>query len=485
MKKLALFSILIVGLFSACSLEEPSTLATKSDAGTLASNGYVAIGNSLTAGYQSGSLLESRQQFSYPNLIAQQLGVETFAQPTVSYPGIPNILELQSFDGTIAEASGTGAPTNLEYPAPYNNLGIPGIVLADVMNSTSTAGSEAAGFSGSGLIDLVLRGLGTVYQQAKIQKPSFMTVWIGNNDVLGYATSGGAKPTAPVDVNTFAFLYSQMADSLETIGAKVAVANIPSVTDVPFFTTIGPKMAPGIAGALAADTTGLLAGLVYQDSDDIIGSAVAVPNADATDLMDPLGNRVLITLKGGAFASLLGQPTGAWYRDLAASIGIPVGSLLATMPGIDTTQAFGFHPQNPWPHALILDASEIIIASDAVDSYNNTISSIASAKGWALVDINSKFAAVTAQGGVYFTQGLVMSTAYIAGEFFSLDGVHPTNMGYGVAANWFIESINAKFGTSIAPVNLRKLRETGSDNPVSASINRGALDNTLSILGAK
>jgi lysophospholipase L1-like esterase len=471
MKKLALFSILIVGLFSACSLEEPSVTATKSDAGTLASNGYVAIGNSLTAGYQSGSLLESRQQYSYPNLIAQQLGVETFAQPTVSYPGIPNILELQSFDGTIVTATGEGAPTNISYAAPYNNLGIPGIVLGDVLGARSVEQS----LSGSGLIDLVLRGLGTVYEQAKIQSPSFMTVWIGNNDVLGYATSGGASPTAPVPTATFDFLYNQMADSLETIGAKIAVGNIASVVDLPFFTTIGPKMAEAMAPAIQG---GLINGMYYQKH----GETIPNPATGFTTLDENSG--VLVTLTGGPYASLLGQDsTGLWYRDLAAKLGKSVAEVIP--PGIDTLQAFGFHPQNPWPDALILDADEIANAIDHIDSYNATISGIADAKGWAYVDVNAFFAGVTAAGGVYATQGLVMSTSYIAGEFFSLDGVHPSNMGYGVAANLFIDAMNTKFGTSIAPVELRKLRETGSDSPVSASISRGALDNTLTILGAK
>ncbi|MCK7523016.1 MAG: hypothetical protein MZV64_37725 [Ignavibacteriales bacterium] len=78
------------------------------------------------------------------------------------------------------------------------------------MNSASTATS----FSKSHFIDLVLRGQGTQFAQAKALQPNFITLWIGNNDILGYATSGGVKPAAPTDANTFAFLYSQLADSL-------------------------------------------------------------------------------------------------------------------------------------------------------------------------------------------------------------------------------------------------------------------------------
>ncbi len=477
MKKIVIFSILLMGLFSACSLDEPGTTETKSDAGTLASGGYVALGNSLTAGFQSGALLDSRQQYSYPNLIAQQMGVSTFEQPTVSYPGIPNIMELQSYAPSVITAPGTGAPTNVSYGAPYNNLGIPGIIVADILNSPSTAESEAKGLSGSAAIDLVLRNPGfdntSAYQQAKMLNPSFITLWIGNNDVLGFATSGGASPTAPVPTAFFDAFYNELADSLETIGANVAVANIPNVTDIPFFTTVGPIIAETIAPAIAG---GQIHGLYYQKHGEAVGTGLT--NLDGSD-------GVLVTLVGSPYASLLGTQTGAWYRSLAEGMGIPVSALLAGLAGVDTTQAFGFHPQNPWPDALILDVDEIATAGTAVDAYNGTISTIATAKGWALVDANAFFTGVTAAGGIYAGQGLVMKTAYIEGEMFSLDGVHPSSMGYGVAANLFIDAINAKFGTNIAQVMLRDLREVDTYLSKSVTLDKHALDNTLKTLGAK
>ncbi len=473
-----LFTILMIGALTSCKLSDPSVTATKSDAGTLTSGGFVAIGNSLTAGYQSGSLLDENQQYSFPKQIAAQMGVTDFAQPTVSYPGLPSILELKALDGTIEEAPGTGAPTNLAYAKPYNNLGIPGIVLADVMMSTSTQNSTDQGLSGSGLIDVVLRGQGTVWQQAKAQQPSFITLWIGNNDVLGFATSGGASPASPTDANTFAFLFSQLGDSIASLNAKVAVANIPNVTDIPFFTTIGPKIAESMAPALNA---GLINGLYYQKHGVIIPN----PATDVTTLDGSDG--VLITLVGGKYAPLLGTPTGKWYRDLAAKVGIPVSVLLSTMPGIDTTQAFGFYPTNPWPDALILDAGEITTAKTAITNFNGTIAAVAGAHGWALVDINSFFKGVAAGGGVWLEQGIAMKTAYIEGEMFSLDGVHPSTIGYGVVANRFISAINAKYGTAIAPVYLRDLRETAVSHSTASKISIAphALDNTLKILGAK
>ena len=250
---------------------------------------FVTIGNSLTAGYQSSSLFESAQMYSYGNLIAQQVGT-SFAMPIISDPGSAGRIELKSLvPFALTYNTDAGSPTNTAYPKPYNNLGIPGIVLADVINSASTATS----FSKSPFIDLVLRGQGTQFAQAKALQPTFITLWIGNNDVLGYATSGGARPTAPTDANTFAFLYSQLADSFAATGAKVVVANIPEVTAIPFFTTVGP----GVAQKLSSLG---IAGMYYQQHGQYNGSVLPVSS---------LANySALMTLVGSNYTSYLGLP---------------------------------------------------------------------------------------------------------------------------------------------------------------------------------
>lgn len=83
-------SILILALFFifGCSLDEPGNTATKLSTGDADFTRYVALGNSLTAGYQSGALTAVHQQYSYPNFIAQQAGSATFEQPLLGYPGL-------------------------------------------------------------------------------------------------------------------------------------------------------------------------------------------------------------------------------------------------------------------------------------------------------------------------------------------------------------------------------------------------------------
>lgn len=425
-------------LFISCEDRSELTAPTPAspNLGAVNFTSFVSIGNSLTAGYQSGSLFESAQKYAFGNLIAQQVGA-SYAQPIISDPGIKGRIEIKSVSPfALTYNQNAGSPTNLSHPVPYNNLGIPGIVLADVLNATETANS----YSKSAAIDLVLRKLGmTQFTQAKILQPSFMSLWIGNNDVLGFATSGGVKPTSPTDVNTFAFLYSQLADSIASLGAKVVVANIPDVTAIPFFTTVGP----GVAQKLASLG---IAGMYYQAHAQYNGSVLPVSALASFS--------ALMTLTGSNYTSYLGVPSGKFYKDY----GVDISPLIAA--GIlDTTQVFGLHPKNPWPDALILDPTEIATAKSATAAYNNTISAVANAKGFAFVNINGLFNQIrTADftGGTSY-DGVIFTTTFVSGGLFSLDGVHPSSRGQGILATEFIKAINARWGSSIPLVNVSQI----------------------------
>jgi len=252
--KVVLLTLLPLLVFLAgCQLEEPSLTKTQTDLKGKTINSYVALGNSLTAGVQSGSLVEDYQAFSFPAQIAGQLGISNFAQPTVSYPGIPNVLELNPITSSVEEApGGPGVPNNTTYAAPYNNLGIPTATAWDVLHATTSTDNYRYKFfmEGNDAVDLVLRnpamGGTSAFAQAKLQSPDLITLWIGNNDVLGFATSGGVKPITPFDVGgifpspvtgelipDFKAAYTELIDTVASLGAMVALANVPDVTSPP------------------------------------------------------------------------------------------------------------------------------------------------------------------------------------------------------------------------------------------------------------
>lgn len=407
---------------------------------------FVSIGNSITAGYQSGTIYQSGQIYSYGNLIAQQVGT-SYEMPLVSDPGLGGRMELQNLAPTIYYNPSKGLLLNANYSAPYNNLGVPGALTYDVLFATNSTNCASALFANSPnpYFDVILRNSvlnkGTQLEQALSLAPTFITLWIGNNDVLGYATSGGTSPAAPTSAAQFGQLFGGIAQGLNQYatqtGAKVVVANIPSVTAIPFFTTVGAQMAT----STSIPWSTLPLGFVYQKSGE---TGVGTGSATQQNLL--VGN-VLVTLKGSTYAPLLGQATGKFYRDNNFS-GLPAG--------IDTTKPFGFHPQNPFPNAFVLDPDEITVANDAVAAYNSTIAGLAQNFGFGVVDINTKFnefrAGDFANGTI--VDGIKFKTFFITGGLFSLDGVHPSNQAHGIVANEFIKVINSKFGANIPLVDV-------------------------------
>ena len=119
-----------------------------------------------------------------------------------------------------------------------------------------------------------------------------------------------------------------------------------------------------------------------------------------------------------------------------------------------------------------------------VASYNQTLATLAASKGFAIVDINTFFNNVAANGIV--VDGTKFTAEFVNGGLFSLDGVHPSNQGYAIVANEFIKAINLKWGSNIPPINVatvpgslvlaKKVTTSSMGTPI---IPKGTLDNLL------
>jgi lysophospholipase L1-like esterase len=366
-------------------------------------------------------------------MIAERVGA-TYEQAIFSDPGTGDRLEIQSIDlvngsAEIVVNPNQGSPTNLTYPAPYNNLGIKGAFLTDVLNARDASTSYTAQFgSPNPLFDAVLRGLGTQMELAIAQLPTFVTLWIGNNDILAFATRGGLFPIT--DVQQFATDYNTILNNLQAVGAQVVIANIPDVKNIPFFKTVGP----GIGLNLQANQ---IPGMFYQTGAGGIGQAT---------VNDLFTFNVLILLSGSSAATLIGDVTGAYYL----LNGIPVP------PGVNTDFPFGLAPENPWPNNLILDPGEMAIVDQIVTAYNGIIEGEAASREIALVNIHALFNDIGTADGIV-ENGITFTSDFISGNTYSLDGVHPTTQGYGLVANAFIRSINAKYSASIPEIEVATL----------------------------
>ena len=405
---------------------------------------YVALGDSITAGFVSGSLMNWYQERSYPALLARQAGAAGFEMPLVSEPGIPPILELVSLQGPVIAPVSLipGEPTNPAFPLPYNNLGVPGATLFDMIFTTGDIMNLAQGNLDNVMHDLVLRnGVNTALEQAIGRNPSFMTVWIGNNDVLAAVLAGtpidGVTMT-PVDV--FAGLYGNAVGALVTnTTADIVLINIPYVTEIPFVRTVGPFVeVPGIGTIpLTADT-------------------------------GPLGADDLVTLAGAELVALEGY-------------GLPGGPPLP-----DNLNLFTGEP------GYVLRAAEVEAINERVDAINQIIADTAAAYDLPVLDIKNRFGEIAA-GELWVVGALEFSTDFLIGGLFSYDGIHPQHIGQALVAIELIDLVNAEFGADIPQVNLAEVLfegdwQTPGVAPSKAAetvLSRAAFKQLYELLGPK
>jgi len=376
-------------IFAAVLAAAPSALAQASF------QIYAAIGDSLTAGYESGSLVETHQAQSYPLHLARQGGaISTFQQPLMGEPGIPVELALVSLSGPtiVPKASAPGTPKNLGLPRPYNNMAVPGATCVDAYQDKGSA---------SVLAQLILRGLGTQVQQALAIRPTFVTVWVGNNDVLGAAVRGRAiEGVTLTPKNVFRQTYTALIDAVKASGTRAVVANLPDVTGIPFVTTIKPYVV------------------------DPISRQPVMINGQRVPLIGPSG-----PLAPNTYVTLAAAPL------LATGVGVPT-----SVGGRGT----------PLPDEVLLDAGEVSMIQDYVVANNQAIREIAGAAGFPVFDANALLASFKEGRSI---GGVRLTADFLTGGIFSYDGVHPTDLGYALLANGWIETINAS-GANLPLVNV-------------------------------
>lgn len=472
---------------------------------------YVAVGNSLTAGYMDGTVSRGGQMYSYPNLLAKQfaiVGGGAFTQPSfaddvnnlggLTLGGIPIASTRLVIDFSAGGPEPiAGTPTieisNITAGA-VNNMGVPGAKSFHLLapGYGNLTGVEL-GTGNPYFVRHASDPTATVLGDAMSLNPTFFTNWIGSNDVLAYATSGGSGVDHNQSGNTnfatygsndithsaaFAGVYSNIVNTLTSNGAKGVLATIPSVTAIPFFTTIpytpltAATMTGGDETAYVATINALNAQL-YGPLDQIL-TAVGAPNrinALSTTTANPLliKDETLTDLgpQITAVASTIPQ-----LAPLASYLGATYGKvrqtgaqdlvLLTTRSSIGATPpaSAGIPPYVPadlqkygvtYPledrHILI--PSEKASIANATADYNAAIRAKAAEKGLALADMNAIMNRLV--GGLRLEDGQIYTADYFAGAsnlstvLFSLDGVHPNPRGYAVIANEIIKVINSHY----------------------------------------
>ncbi len=474
LNKIKYFSILLLAfaVTASCETEDytfPVEEAPALEAGSANFSKYVSVGNSLTAGYTDGALFIAGQENAFPNLLSQKfalLGGGEFTQPLtndniggLTLSGVVIQEPRLIFDGAdILRLNAT--PTNeisSPNPGPYNNMGVPGAKSFHLLsNGYGNVAGVPTGQANPYFVRMASNPNASVLEDAASQGATFVSLWIGNNDVLSYATSGGAgvDQTGNPDVTTygsnditdptvFAGVFNTLLNTLSANGEQGVVLNIPDVTSVPYFTTIPHNPIP--LDAATADQ--LNQAYVAYNQGMLQAETVGFISSEERELRTinfvEGQNAVVMIDESLTDLSAFGAPSirQATPEDL---IVLPAKSFIGTLVNDDPTLINGVSV--PLADNWVLTTNEQTEVMNATAAFNQTIETLTTQKGWAFIDANNILLQM-ANGGVMFDQ-YNMTGQLVFGNMFSLDGVHVSARGNAFIANEVLKAIDTTYGSN-------------------------------------
>ncbi len=437
---------------------------------------FVSVGNSLTAGFSDNALFIDGQTASFPNMMAASFEAAGGGEFTIPFMAdnfggatlggqqiLGNRLFLSFISGSPlpTPVSGTGTTEiSNTLTGSFNNMGVPGAKSFHLLASGyGNVAGVAAGLANPYYARFASSPDATILGDAASQAPTFFSLWIGNNDILSFATSGGAgvdqkdNPdpstyggndiTSPL---AFAQVYNGILQTLTAGGAKGVIANIPDVTSIPFFTTVPHNPIPLDAataelvnGAYAAYNGGLaqLQQLGAISAEEVARrtisfsagetNAAVIIDEDLTDLTS--FNPALINMR---------QATA---DDLMVLISRTFIGTLANPDDPTSINGVAVPLGDQW----VLTPEEQEMIATATAAFNQTIADAATTYDLAFVDANAFLNTLNATG-IPLADGSTVSATFGTGGGFSLDGVHPSPRGYALLANKFIAEISLKYG---------------------------------------
>jgi hypothetical protein len=408
---------LAAALLSAC--ENTAEVAPVTDpTGGAIFRSYVALGNSITAGWQSGGINDSTQRQSYPFLLAQKMGTD-FAYPAFAAFGCPppvgNFVTQKKIDSLVPAAQ--QQPCYLRSTASIspiiNNVAVPLAYARDLLGPSATDATIPT-IPGNALWTLILGGRSQV-EKAFEADVTFATVWSGNNETLLPATVGMLQPpagTAPpaIPPNLWIPGFKAAMDSLDrapNLQGGVLIGAV-DVTNVPRFFS---------ADSLAANAT------FKAQFETLVGKPVQLIGCGAS----------------GAFVSIeIAKRIQAWSPTNPTNP--------ATHPPI--ISCVKNTPQPPLGDIFILDATERATFSGITAQYNAYIKAKADTMGFAYLDPNPLLAQLRTTGAIPAKPNFLSPTQPF-GTYFSLDGAHPSGAAHVLIANALADAINKKYGTTL------------------------------------
>lgn len=517
MKNIKLYLLTLVALvfvISSCEEEEELTArrlndnpvpSVRGNSGSLDLSTYVAIGNSLTAGFADGALYTSAQDASFPNFLAQQFMTEgvgggAFDQPDINsangFSGLgPGGAPLGRFELSLSLLR--PVPTQGELPTEFtgdkagvNNMGVPGMRITDIMDPGFVARNPLyARFASA-------PGTGSVLDQALAQNPTFYTYWLGSNDALIYATGGGTDESLITAVPDFQMSLANSLGALANSGAQGVVVNIPPIVLAPFFRAVGHDVVP-LDAATATTLNGAFAGhnqvLQLLAANNFISANEAAARqvsysagennpvlmfddalTDIGPILDGLVLAQQLSPQQRAALEPYRQARPATANDLPLlTAATEIGRVISPTAIVGVSVPIG--------DEFILSASEVVNVVTARATFNAVIDGVvaqinaqAGTTVVSVMDVGPVFAdafgltPATAQAlalspasiaAADGTLGIVVDGVTLAPDFgpngiISTDGIHPNPRGHAIIANAILDNMRFHWGSFIPAVNV-------------------------------
>jgi hypothetical protein len=406
---------------------------------------YIALGDSITSGYTDGALCHYGQQNTYANLLAQQfkyIGGGDFKQPLINPNSVgmgfsgnsclvlkntadsiePNAVSL-AYIATQGDLS-IFSENNYHTDGPFNNMGVPGskaisVVIENYGNPVNGDGNYNPFFTRMASSP----ASSSVLSDALLLQPTFFSLFIGNNDVLAYALSGGTSDAiTPLEGESgegFEESIRAIVNALINNGAKGAIANLPDLNSVPYFAAIpynGLDLNEHESRLLNDKFSSTRLHFIKGKNPFTINDSIENPD------------RIRQIKKGESI--LLDIIFDAHKEDYLKGI-------------------------TPIPKKYVLNISEMLKIDNTIKAYNKCLKSITVEKKLAFVDVNALLK--TARTDRIYNS-LLYKFNYKNCGVFSLDGLHPNAYGQALLANEFIKAINTLYHTHVPLLDSNKYK---------------------------
>lgn len=465
-----------LGLFTACQYEFPDESLAEPTPGQANFSKMVSIGNSLTAGYMDGTLYNRGQENSFAVILAEQLrivGGGDFNVPNINsengfFAMGPNNTPLGRLVLTINPATGAVGPAPIgpgDLPGPFtgdkaalNNFGVPGVTLGTALIAQTGGPNVPQNPAFNPYYARMASNPGTSTlvgdaAAAMANGGTFFTFWLGNNDVLGYATGGASNPSILTSDTDFQQRLSVALGAMLSASpeAKGAVANIPNLNVLPYFNLVPWNALPLSAEQAEQANRGYLpynGGLAQLQAAGLISAEereLRTINFVAGQNGFVMEDETLTNLAGMGLPSIRqSRNTDRATLPLSSALGQPVGGNAQLIRGISY----------PVEDQFVLLPSEQQEIQTKINTFNGYISAAVTANPERLVLADVKdLLDRTATGGVNAGGQTLTASILPPNGGFSLDGVHPNARAHAFVANLFIEAINTKWGANIPRVN--------------------------------